>query len=164
MDPQRRLFLRGRPTAKSVPPAPRPPWAVAEADFIQHCTRCDACISICPEGILTQGDGGFPEVRFSQTGCTACGQCVEACLPRALVRTPNQSPWAWRAIIGLNCLAQKKVECRVCGEVCDATAIRFTPTLGGISPPVLDVARCIGCGACVAPCPTQAIVMKEPTA
>lgn len=162
MDPQRRLFLRGKPTTKDAQRSPRPPWALAEAVFVKRCTRCDACIEACPESILFRGDGGFPEVSFSQTGCTACGHCVEACSPDALVRKPSQAGWSWQANIGATCLAMKKVECRVCGEICDAAAIRFKPTLGGIASPALDLSRCTGCGACVAPCPTQAITMKEP--
>lgn len=163
MDPQRRLFLRGRPAVKQAPPVPRPPWALAEAEFLTICTRCDACIQACPEGILFKGDGGFPEVRFSHTGCTTCGRCVEACQPRALLRNTDQPPWDWRADIGPACLALKKVECRVCGEICDTAAIRFTPTLGGISCPTLDATRCNGCGTCLTPCPTQAITLKMPT-
>ena len=163
MDPQRRLFLRGRSTVNTAPPAPRPPWARTEREFITHCTRCDDCITACPEGILVKGDGGFPEVRFNETGCTSCARCVEACRPLALVRQANQPPWDWRATMGPSCLAQQKVECRVCGEICDSAAIRFVPTLGGIASPTLDMARCTGCGACVAPCPTHAIAMKAPS-
>ena len=159
MDHQRRSFLRGRPLAPAKQAAPRPPWSVAEADFVALCTRCDACIPACPEGILFKGDGAFPEVRFTQTGCTACGRCVEACVPKALSRSANQEPWVLRAEIGIDCLALKKVECRVCGESCDAGAIRFMPVLGGVSSPALDRGRCTGCGMCVAPCPTKAIAM-----
>jgi ferredoxin-type protein NapF len=46
--------------------------------------------------------------------------------------------------------------------MCDAGAIRFKPTLGGVTSPALDLSLCTGCGACVAPCPTQAISMKTP--
>jgi ferredoxin-type protein NapF len=163
MDLQRRLFLRGRPTVRQATPAPRPPWAVAETAFVEACTRCNACIAACPEGILVRGDGDYPEVRFSTTGCTACGRCADACEPRVLLRQPGQAPWSWRVSISSACLAQHQVECRVCGEMCDAGAIRFKPTLGGVTSPALDLSLCTGCGACVAPCPTQAIAMKTPT-
>ena len=58
-----------------------------------------------------------------------------------------------------NCLARRKVECRVCGEACDAGAIRFRPALGGVSQPELRPDACTGCGDCVAPCPVAAITM-----
>jgi ferredoxin len=42
-------------------------------------------------------------------------------------------------------------------HLCEARAIAFPPRLGGCSLPQIDPARCTGCGACVAPCPTAAI-------
>lgn len=160
MDPQRRFFLRGRVATQAPVQPPRPPWALAEAGFLQRCTRCSDCISACPEAILVRGDGAYPEVRFSERGCTECGACVQACQPAALQRQPGAAPWQWRPRFGDACLAQRKVECRICGEICDHGAIRFRPALGGIAQPSLDTERCTGCGVCVAPCPTQAISLK----
>lgn len=160
MDPQRRFFLRGRVASKAPVQPPRPPWALAEADFLQRCTRCSDCITACPEAILVRADGGYPEVSFSVRGCTECGACAEACAPAALLRHPDQLPWNWKPQFGDSCLAQRKVECRICGEICDHGAIRFRPALGGIAQPSLDSERCTGCGACVSPCPTQAISFK----
>lgn len=161
MDLQRRFFLRGRVAAPVPKRAPRPPWALLEVDFINRCTRCDACLPVCPEGILVRGDGGFPEVRFDQRGCSECGACVEACAPHALLRVADSLPWTWRPQFSSACLAQRRVECRVCGERCEHDAIRFKPVLGGVANPVLVVDQCTGCGACVAPCPTQAIQLQE---
>ncbi len=164
MDPQRRSFLRGRlAPLPNQPRPPRPPWAVDESAFVARCTRCDACVQACPPAILHRGDGGFPEVRFTEQGCTECGACVHACQPAALQRLPGATPWAWKPHIGEACLARRRVECRVCGETCDHNAIRFRPTLGGVAQPQLDPDRCTGCGACVGPCPTQAIVLQDPT-
>ena len=161
MDPQRRFFLRGRIATKAPVQPPRPPWALAEAGFLQRCTRCGDCIAACPESILASGDGGYPEVRFSVRGCTECGACVEACAPVALRRQPGLLPWNWKPQFSDACLARRKVECRICGEICDHGAIRFRPELGGIAQPSLDPERCTGCGACVSPCPTQAISLKS---
>lgn len=162
MDPRRRSLLRGRLTSPPVA-APRPPWAVEpEAAFIDRCTRCDCCIEVCPVQILERGDGGFPQVNFSNSGCTECGDCVRACEPRALVRAPQATPWRWRVHITPRCLAQRQVECRVCGEVCDHTAIRFRPQLGSVAQPVVDVQACTGCGECVARCPERAIELPTP--
>lgn len=161
MDLQRRFFLRGRVSTPVSKRAPRPPWAVMEVDFIDGCTRCDACLRACPEGILVRGDGGFPEVGFTQRGCSECGACVDACVPKVLERMPGKTPWAWRPLFSSACLAQRRVECRVCGEICEHDAIRFKPVLGGVSIPVLIEDKCTGCGVCVAPCPTQAIQLQE---
>ncbi len=58
---------------------------------------------------------------------------------------------------GATCLARHGVECRVCGEACDAGAIRFPPRRGGVALPVADLAKCTACGDCVAPCPVGAV-------
>lgn len=157
----RRSFLRARMRKEEV--ALRPPWAVAEDEFVQRCTRCDACVSACPTGILIRADGGFPAVDFTRGECTFCGECLSHCEPRALLRAgAHSAPWAVRARIGERCLAQQGVECRVCGENCPQAAIRFRLRAGGVALPELDVDACTGCGACVAPCPTRAILVCVP--
>ena len=155
----RRDFLRGRRT--STPPPQRPPWALAEADFTAGCSRCGDCLGVCPTGILVKGEGGFPAVDFSRGECTFCGECVAACMPGALSRVGGQAPWALRVCIGEACLAQRGVECRICGEACGASAIRFRPRAGGVALPQLDETACTGCGACIAPCPGQAIAVVQ---
>ena len=70
-----------------------------------------------------------------------------------------QAPWSLTAVIGPACLPRHGVECRSCGDFCDARAIRFAPRIGGSPLPEIDRERCTGCGACVAPCPVTAITM-----
>lgn len=166
MDPSRRFFLRGGVTssAAAVAAPPRPPWALEEAAFVTACTRCDACIDACPQHILSKGDGGFPIVKFDSNGCNECKRCEAICSKNAIVSRPGQQPWTWRAVVGPSCLAAQRVECRVCGEMCDAGAIRFRPSLSGVSQPEVSASECTGCGQCVGPCPTQAIQMVTPPA
>jgi ferredoxin-type protein NapF len=132
------------------------PWALAADEFLARCTRCNACVDACPEHIVVRGSGGFPEVDFAKGPCTFCGRCVDACVPRALDRAVGE-PWALRASIGAGCLARNRIVCRSCGERCEARAIRFTAAAGSAGEPVVDEARCTGCGACVAVCPVSAI-------
>jgi ferredoxin-type protein NapF len=153
----RRNFLRGRVATHRA--QPRPPWALAEAAFTERCTRCGDCARACPTRIVRQGDGGYPTVDFSAGECTFCGECAARCQPGALLRKEGAPAWTLRATIGDGCLAKRFVECRVCGEMCDAGAIRFRPQLGGIAQPELDTTACNGCGACVASCPTGAIAV-----
>lgn len=151
----RRNFLFGR---FSTPIEPlRPPWALAENDFLRACTRCGNCIRICPTQIITSHDSGYPVIDFAAGECTFCGDCVTACTEDALKRATGQLPWLAQAAIGEQCLAQRRIECRICGDQCEAGAIRFPLRAGGIAIPVLDSTRCTGCGACVAPCPNSAV-------
>ena len=155
VDASRRGFFRGRPRPKAEI---RPPWALAEALFTDTCTRCNDCLGACPERIVVIGDGGYPTIDFRRGECTFCGDCVSACQPLALVRSKEGQPaWSHQAVIGDTCLPHRGVECRVCEDFCDARAIRFTPRLGGSPLPVIATEKCTGCGACVAPCPVNAI-------
>lgn len=160
--PSRRRFLTGR--SGSVRQTARPPWSADEADFHALCSRCDACLDACPENILQRDAAGFPRVDFSVGGCTFCGDCAEACEPKALARTHADAPWMLRASINDDCLARRQVVCRTCGERCEAGAIRFQPKAGGVATPQLDIATCTGCGFCVSDCPTRAIHITQPLA
>ncbi|MBI5790362.1 MAG: ferredoxin-type protein NapF [Rhodocyclales bacterium] len=151
----RRQFMRG--DFKSRPPAPRPPWALAEELFLKACTRCGDCVPVCPTHVIVIVRG-YPEVDFKRGECTFCGACATACKPGALQNSECQIwPWAIKAQVANTCLPMRGVECRICGDRCEANAIRFSPRLNG--PPVaeIDAGACTGCGACVAPCPVSAI-------
>lgn len=156
----RRGFLRGK--FKSDLPAPqRPPWALPEDDFLRACTRCNRCSIICPTRIIRLQDG-YPVVDFSAGECTFCSECVRVCTPTALRRGEDrQLPWTIKAQFSAQCLAERGVECRICGEHCDVNAIRFPPRLGGVPAPQLDSAGCTGCGGCVAACPVHAVHMTK---
>ena len=156
----RRAFLRAQPVVRT---ALRPPWAVVEEAFVNLCSRCDECLSVCPNGIVVRGDGAYPTINFLQGECTFCGACADQCRTGALQRGDphNVRPWPYRVQIAEACLAQRNVVCRTCGDVCEAGAIRFQPRLGGAAVPVVDYSLCSGCGACVSPCPTHAIAMTN---
>src|SRR5690606_26841944 len=135
------------------------PGALPSPFFLDHCTRCADCISVCPTHIIVSGDGGYPTLDFTLGECTFCQQCVQSCPSGAL--TPNFTPaQQLLASIGPGCLTQTGVECRICGEACPTQAIRFRPRSGGVAQPSFNAGQCTGCGACVAPCPTLAISME----
>ena len=160
----RMQFLRGR--FRDPDGAVRPPWALAGDAFTDACSRCDLCLPACPTRILVRGMGGFPQVDFRRGECTFCGDCVSACPTPALdgaARLRDEAPWRVLARIADTCLAMNKVVCRTCAEACEARAIRFLPTLGGVSAPELNSETCTGCGACVVPCPVGAVSMAAAT-
>lgn len=78
-------------------------------------------------------------------------------LPGARRVTADGEPAPLLARVEPSCLALNRVECRLCGERCDAGAIRFPPRRGGVAMPVIDGARCTGCGDCLPACPAQAL-------
>ncbi|PWI33213.1 ferredoxin-type protein NapF [Vibrio albus] len=149
------------PGAKVRTEAPhRMPWTVSEQDFTEGCTRCGKCVEACETAIIITGDGGFPEVDFQRGECTFCGVCADAC-PVPVFVSREQSPWQKVAEIGESCLSFQSTECRSCRDMCEYSAIRFRLQAGNVAQPVLDVDECSGCGACIKPCPVNAITMSD---
>ncbi|MBS1173848.1 MAG: napF [Proteobacteria bacterium] len=140
-------FLRGDFGGRRRPI--RPPWALAEDEFIERCTRCADCIGACPTRIVAKGPGGFPHIDFSRGECTFCGRCASACRAGALRIGAEGAPWRLAATIADRCLA--------------LNAIRFGARAGGVAVPELAPDRCSGCGACFGICPVNAIEISEPT-
>jgi ferredoxin-type protein NapF len=157
MSISRRQFLRGDLSSRN--PTLRPPWARAEAEFLARCTRCGDCVPVCGTHVIELSDSGYPRINFAHGACSFCGECVAHCPSGALTRS-DEVPWTVTANIGDACLALRGVVCQVCAEQCTARAIRFPPRLAAVAAPVLTVSACSGCGACVAPCPTQAIAIQ----
>lgn len=163
-DISRRLFLRGKVNTVSYATVIRPPWSVDQQQFLNQCSRCDDCISACPENIIIHGDGGFPEVNFKLGECTFCTHCAEACQSDAIkldtTHPEKMNPWQLDVSVGSKCLSLNAVVCRACGDNCEPQAIRFQMKLGGISEPHISLEDCTGCGACLHVCPVDAIQIK----
>ena len=135
----------------------RPPWSGSEEEFTESCTLCGECISSCPAKVITTGHAGYPIMEFSGAGCNFCGACADVCKPGSIDRRARAKPWLLKAAISQACIEPKGVACRMCEEVCEVSAIRFRPRIGGGAVPSVGLVDCTGCGACVAPCPVQAI-------
>ena len=151
-------FLRGR--FRGNPNAVRPPWALEAEAFASACDRCGRCDRACPERIIGLDRAGYPSVDFAAGACTFCGACADACPTGALDRAEDRAPWAITAEIGAGCLSFNGVDCRTCGDHCEARAIRFRPLSRGRWLPTIEAADCTGCGACVGPCPVKAIAVR----
>ncbi len=154
----RTRFVRGAVR----PRRPRPPWAIAESEFITRCTRCGACAQACSPGIVVPGAGGFPEVDFERGGCLFCGECARVCSPHALRIVAGGPPWRLRAAVAAVCLGARGVVCGSCVDACDTQAIVLRTHAGGAGMPQVDGHGCTGCGACMSVCPASAIVVREP--
>jgi ferredoxin-type protein NapF len=158
----RRGLLTGKALNAGSDCVMRPPWAKSENIFIALCTRCDACINQCEQGIIIKGSGGYPEINFSRGECTFCERCEVACETSALDKATG-TPWNLVAKINAGCFAGQGIECRSCDESCPSEAIRFRPVLGQMSQPEVKTSLCTACGACASVCPANAINMVTPT-
>ena len=160
IDRSRRGLLSGKGVAH---PAPiRPPWT-DERRIAESCTRCDACVHVCPEGVLTHGQGGFPifDPALGSGACTFCGVCAAACDEGVfdLTRTP---PWTIAPTIETTaCLAHAGIHCSSCKDVCDENAVGMVLRIGGPPVPEILSEKCTGCGACVGVCPGGAIKLCD---
>lgn len=153
MKKQRRKFIFLKPDANIS----LLPWCISESTFYEHCTRCHACFNACETRIIQIDNFGFPFVDFTKGKgeCHFCYACADACaLP--LFFKKNERPWGLSVKINSACLSLRHIECRVCNESCDEQAIQFLPKIGGYQI-VLEQEKCTGCGACLKPCPVNAI-------
>jgi ferredoxin-type protein NapF len=150
----RRNLLRGRAGAAGLPL--RPPGAISETLFTDKCTSCGDCIAVCPQHIVFEGSGGYPEVDFRQGECTFCNRCIDVC-PEDVLLPTIQPPWRLELRISASCLAQRQVVCQTCGDACEVEAVHFRPQLGSVAVPRIDQDVCTGCGACIAACPENAL-------
>jgi ferredoxin-type protein NapG len=148
----------------------RPPFALAEMEFLLGCTRCEACISACPYEVVFLLPASFgldvastPALDLSHKGCHLCEDwpCVAACEPDALSlpaveegqeEQPLAAPrLAVASLDTSQCLPYMGPECGACEGSC--------PVEGALSwsgcQPVIHDEICVGCGLCREACITD---------
>jgi ferredoxin-type protein NapF len=139
-----------------------PPWSIAPPQFLAQCTRCDACITRCPQHILSRNNLGYPVADFTRQGCTFCADCVDACETGSLSLMDfiGAEPWSVKAVITESCVNFKGTLCQMCSGSCVENAIKFSVRSGGVAIPEVDPLSCTGCGECYRSCPQKAIQVK----
>lgn len=146
-----------------------PAGADSQRHFFQHCTACQLCVSVCPNGVLrpsTKLDTLMqPEMSYERGYCRPeCTKCSDVCPAGAITKITDvekSSIQIGHAVwVKKNCIPLTDgVECGNCARHCPTGAIQMVPSKADDpnSPkiPVVNTARCIGCGACENLCPAR---------
>lgn len=156
-----------RPPRRATPILPPGAWDARH--FAQHCTACQLCVSVCPNGVLRPAADldrlMQPEMSYERGYCRPeCTRCSDVC-PAGAIRpisvAEKSSTRVGHAVwIRENCLPLTEgVRCGNCARHCPTGAIQMVPSdaENPDSPkiPVVNTERCIGCGACENLCPSR---------
>lgn len=147
-----------------VPAGARGLWHMA-----RHCTGCQLCVAVCPNGVLRPSSALAtlmqPEMSYERGYCRPeCTKCSEVCPAGAILpvtAAEKSSVQIGHAVwIRANCMPLTDgVDCGNCARHCPSEAITMVPsdTADPDSPkiPVVNTERCIGCGACENLCPAR---------
>jgi ferredoxin len=146
-----------------------PPGARSAHFFAQHCTACQLCVSECPNDVLRPSTDLMhfmqPVMSYERGYCREeCHRCSEVCPTGALklvdaaekISTKiGQAHWVKKNCIPLT----DGVECGNCARHCPTGAIEMIPLDEDDDEtpwiPMVNEARCIGCGACENLCPAR---------
>jgi MauM/NapG family ferredoxin protein len=137
----------------------RPPGALPDQQFRDTCSRCRACVEICPAECIhidptgKLGDGA-PYINPNAMACVVCDglKCMHVCPSGALVPTALMDIDMGTAVWNQEtCLRNKGEDCVICVEQCPLGSIAIELRGGMIH---VHEEGCIGCGVCQQQCPT----------
>ena len=146
-----------------------PPGAQSIRHFTTHCTACQLCVAACPNGVLRPSGDWMrlmkPEMSYERGYCRPeCAKCAEVCPTDAIRLTDlaeKVSTQVGHAVwLRDNCVTLRDgVQCNNCARHCPAGAIHMVHVDAddpdSLRIPVVNEARCIGCGACENLCPAR---------
>ncbi|MGH7533748.1 MAG: 4Fe-4S dicluster domain-containing protein [Gemmatimonadales bacterium] len=141
----------------------RPPGALPEMAFLASCTRCNACVDVCPPKAIRRAAtetglaAGTPFIDPTLQPCIACPEmpCAAACPTGALV-LPTERWAGYRLnaveLVPERCITFHGSTCGVCAQACPVGPAALEMDADGH--PVLKAEGCVGCGVCVRACVT----------
>lgn len=146
-----------------------PPGAMGARNFARHCTACQLCVSACPNNVLRPSADLArlmqPEMSYERGYCRPeCTRCSEVCPAgaiRPITKADKSSTKIGHAVwVKKNCVPLTDgVECGNCARHCPSGAIMMVHSDAknhdSVRIPVVNVERCIGCGACENLCPAR---------
>ena len=145
-----------------------PPGGLDAERFHSRCTACHLCVAKCPAQILRPaiteyGLSGVlqPTLHFVDGFCGYdCTVCTDVCPSGAL--RPLSVEEKHLTQIGLVVFDQtlcvvhtQGTNCGACAEHCPTQGVIMEPFHDGLTIPVVDTEKCIGCGGCEYICPTR---------
>ena len=163
----------------------RPPGARPEDDFLAQCVKCGQCMKVCPTNVIQPAlfEGGLEgvwspvmvnRIGYCEYTCNLCGRvCPTGAIRRlSLDEKLGREPYGGPIKIGTafvdrsRCLPwAMNTPCIVCEEMCPvspkaiyletAEVVRSDGGRVVVQRPIVDPARCIGCGACEHNCPVH---------
>lgn len=146
-----------------------PPGAKSIKNLTSHCTACQLCVSVCPNGVLRPSGDLMtlmqPESSYERGYCRPeCTKCSDVCPAGAILpidAADKSSIQIGHAVwVRENCVPLTDgVECGNCARHCPVGAITMVPSNPSDETsrkiPVVNTERCIGCGACENLCPAR---------
>lgn len=146
-----------------------PAGALSARNLAQHCTGCQLCVSACPNGVLRPSTDLTklmqPEMSYERGYCRPeCTRCSDVCPAGAIrpisVEDKSSTRIGHAVWIKKNCVPLTDgVECGNCARHCPSGAILMVHSdandENSVKIPVVNVERCIGCGACENLCPAR---------
>lgn len=146
-----------------------PPGALSLRNMARHCTACQLCVSACPNDVLRPSTKLAtlmqPELSYERGYCRPeCTKCSEVCPAGAILKITPEDKSATQighaVWVKKNCIPLTDgVDCGNCARHCPTGAIQMvlSDADNPDSPkiPVVNTARCIGCGACENLCPAR---------
>ena len=146
-----------------------PPGSIGALHLAQHCTACQLCIANCPNQVLRPSGNLMtfmqPEMSYERGYCRPeCAKCAEVC-PTDAIHLASLADKSGIQIghavwVKENCLPLTDgVSCGNCARHCPTGAIQMVASDPDVSDspqiPIINVERCIGCGACENLCPSR---------
>jgi polyferredoxin len=172
-----------RPHRRPPPDLIRPPGSREESRFLGSCVKCGACMLVCPTNVIQplMFQAGLealwtPVMDYQLGYCEHnCTLCTEVC-PTGAIRELSveekmgEEPFDTPISLGTAFLDRTRClpwamykPCIVCEEVCpvspkaiyleDAWETDADGRTVALQRPVVEPARCIGCGLCEYKCP-----------
>ena len=141
----------------------RPPGAKRGQDFLDQCTGCAQCATVCPNQCITMagletGLEGLatPVISPRWRACTLCMACTQICPTGALEKLEPTLEGMQAVSMGVAhvstgiCYSYNDRTCGTCYHACPLPGKAMR--LGLLETPIVDPEQCVGCGLCEQAC------------